>query len=81
MKGATELGFTQGDCNSGDMENKASVVQQTILGGRLAADAASSYLFNNSDGHDPSLTIVVNAEATKLLFNDNKSKVIGAGFA
>jgi choline dehydrogenase len=79
VKGATELGFTQGDYNSGDMENKTSIFQQTISGGRRA-DVASSYLFNK-DRHYPNLTIIVNAEATKLLFNDDKSKVIGADFS
>ena len=80
VKGATEMGFTQGDYNSGDMENKVSIFQQTISGGRRA-DVASSYLFNNTDRHYPNLTIIVNAEATKLLFNDDKSKVIGADFS
>jgi choline dehydrogenase len=80
VKGATEMGFTQGDYNSGDMENKASIFQQTISGGRRA-DVASGYLFNNKDRHYPNLTIIVNAEATKLLFNDDKSQVIGAEFS
>jgi choline dehydrogenase len=54
--------------------------QQTISEGRRA-DVASSYLFNNRDQHYPNLTIIVNAEATKLLLGDDKSKVIGAEFS
>jgi choline dehydrogenase len=52
----------------------------TIVGGRRA-DVALSYLFNNSDRRYPNLTITVNAEATKLLLDDDKSQVIGADFS
>jgi hypothetical protein len=63
VKGVIELGFTQGDYNSGDMENETSIFQQTISGGRRAdVPVASSYLFNNQntvDRHYPNLTIIV----------------------
>ena len=78
VKGATEMGFRQADYNAGDMELTTSVFQQTIRGGRRA-DTATCFLFAD-DRQFANLTVVVNAQATSVIFDESKSRVLGVEF-
>mmetsp|Transcript_30542 Transcript_30542/g.50431 ORF Transcript_30542/g.50431 Transcript_30542/m.50431 type:complete len:637 (-) Transcript_30542:179-2089(-) len=75
VRGAVESGFEEKDYNCGSMENTTSVFQQTIKGGRRA-DTATCFL-DRTDRDVSNLTIVTDAHATRLLFNNDKSKVVG----
>lgn len=75
VRGATGLGFEVGDYNNGRNEGKVSVHQQTIQQGRRC-DTATAFIYNQAP--KPNLTIVTNAHATNLLFDEKDArKVVG----
>jgi choline dehydrogenase len=77
VRAGQELGFVVGDYNNGVNENVVSLFQQTIdaKGGRC--DSATAYIFNQlSSRRCSNLTILTNAQATRLLFDDHDAKTV-----
>jgi choline dehydrogenase len=65
VQGCTEVGFSQGDYNNGDMNLKASLMQQTIRQGQRD-DTGRAFLTSQSPR--PNLTVITYSQATRVLF-------------
>jgi len=74
LEAAESLGFKLGDYNAGDMHNVAALFAHTIRNGSRC-DTATAYLASAPQREN--LTIVTKGQAAALLWNKEKTKILG----